>query len=115
MTTTEAAPKRRTRSKTRHSEILDAAAVQFNRKGVSLTAFREISQTLGVTRRALYHYVADREDLVFQAYRRTCDVLDAHLTAAEDTGGGVLGTLERFLDRVFAPDEPELCAITELG
>lgn len=109
------AAKKRTRSKSRHAEILDEAARQFNRKGVSLTAFREISEALGVTRRALYHYVSDREDLVFQAYIRTCERLEAHMAEAEAEGGGVVATLERFFDLTFAPAEPELCAITELG
>jgi AcrR family transcriptional regulator len=107
-------PKRRTRSRSRHTEILDEAARQFNRRGVSLNAFKDIADALGVSRRALYHYVADREDLVFQCYRRTCATLEGLLVAA-DEGRGALATIDRFYDLIFAPGQSELCAITEPG
>ncbi|HWK51659.1 MAG TPA: helix-turn-helix domain-containing protein, partial [Steroidobacter sp.] len=49
----------------RHERVLDEAARQLNQKGVLLTSLAEIAAKLGVTRGAMYHYVADREDLVF--------------------------------------------------
>jgi AcrR family transcriptional regulator len=108
-------PKKRTRSKSRHTEILDEAARQFNRKGVSLNALQEIADALGVTRRALYHYVRDREDLVFQCYVRTCATLDSMLTIASAGASGAVNAIERFLDLVIGPGQPELCSLTELG
>lgn len=57
-------------SASKHERVLDEAARQLNEKGVLLTSLAEIAAKLGVTRGAMYYYVADREDLVFQCYRR---------------------------------------------
>ena len=59
----------------RHERVLDEAARQLNQKGVLLTSLAEIAGKLGVTRGAMYHYVADREDLVFQCYRRAAEII----------------------------------------
>ncbi|MET0535462.1 MAG: TetR/AcrR family transcriptional regulator, partial [Steroidobacter sp.] len=63
----------------RHEQVLDEAARQLNQKGVLLTSLAEIAAKLGVTRGAMYHYVADREDLVFQCYRRAAEIIARHL------------------------------------
>ena len=71
----------------RHERVLDEAARQLNQKGVLLTSLAEIAGKLGVTRGAMYHDVADREDLVFQCHRCAAEIIARHLREAERIGG----------------------------
>ena len=71
----------------KHERVLDEAARQLNEKGVLLTSLAEIAAKLGVTRGAMYYYVADREDLVFQCYRRAAEITARHLLEASRASG----------------------------
>ena len=99
----------------RHERVLDEAARQLNEKGVLLTSLAEIAAKLGVTRGAMYHYVADREDLVFQCYRRAAEIIARHLREAERVGGTSADVLVDFISRMLDPKEPEIAARAEIA
>lgn len=99
----------------RHERVLDEAARQLNQKGVLLTSLAEIAGKLGVTRGAMYHYVADREDLVFQCYRRAAEIIARHLREAERVGGDSAQVLGDFITRMLDPAEPEIAARAEIA
>jgi AcrR family transcriptional regulator len=99
----------------RHEQVLDEAARQLNQKGVLLTSLAEIAAKLGVTRGAMYHYVADREDLVFQCYRRAAEIIARHLREAERSGGNSAQVLANFIERMLDPAEPEIAARAEIA
>lgn len=99
----------------RHEQVLDEAARQLNQKGVLLTSLAEIAAKLGVTRGAMYHYVADREDLVFQCYRRAAEIIARHLREAERSGGNSARVLANFIERMLDPTEPEIAARAEIA
>jgi AcrR family transcriptional regulator len=101
--------------RSRHEQVLDEAARQLNQKGVLLTSLAEIAAKLGVTRGAMYHYVADREDLVFQCYRRAAEIIARHLREAERSGGNSAQVLANFIDRMLDPAEPEIAARAEIA
>lgn len=100
-------------STSRHDRVLDAAAKQLNARGVSLTSLAEIAGDLGISRAAMYYYVEDREDLVFQCYRRACEITARHLAEAMREGGDAERILSNFIDRMLDPNEPELAARAE--
>lgn len=50
--------------------ILKAAATCFNEKGFSGTSLKDVSRHLGLTDAALYYYVKNKEELVYQCYQR---------------------------------------------
>src|SRR5579864_8087533 len=54
----------------RRDALLEAAAAEFNARGISRASISRIAAAKGLTRAAVYYYVRDRDDLVFQAYRR---------------------------------------------
>ena len=70
--------------KARREEVLDEASRLLNANGVSQTTLQDLANVLGVTRNALYYYVADRTDLVFGAYQRACEATTDDLAAAAD-------------------------------
>lgn len=99
----------------RRDQLLDEAGRQFNASGVSLTSLTDIAEMLGVSRNALYYYVDDREDLVFQVYRRSCEIMFRRLGEAAGAGLTSLAVIEQFVAASLDPDEPELAALSELG
>jgi AcrR family transcriptional regulator len=99
----------------KHERVLDEAARQLNAKGVLLTSLAEIAAKLGVTRGAMYYYVADREDLVFQCYRRAAEITARHLLEAGRAGGTAADVLRSFVTRMLDPNEPEIAARAEIA
>lgn len=97
----------------RHERVLDEAAKQLNAKGVSLTSLTEIAEQLGISRAAMYYYVEDREDLVFQCYRRSCEITARRLNEATRDAGTAIEMLTRFVELMLDPNEPELAARAE--
>jgi AcrR family transcriptional regulator len=100
---------------TRHDLLLDAATRQLNSKGVLLTSLAEIAAALGISRSAMYYYVTDREDLVFQCYRRAAEVTARHLHEASRIGGTAADVLRTFVTRMLDPNEPEIAARAEMA
>ena len=99
----------------RLDQILDEAAKSLNSKGVSFTTLGEIADRRGVSRPALYYYVKDLEDLVFQTYRRSCEIILLYLGVAIETGGPATGVVAHFLSLALAEDAPEIAALGEIG
>jgi AcrR family transcriptional regulator len=62
-------------SKSRRDQLLDAAARQLNSKGISMTSITDVADQLGFSRASLYYYVEDREDLMFQVYLRSSELM----------------------------------------
>jgi AcrR family transcriptional regulator len=54
--------------------MLKAAASCFNAKGFSGTSLKDVSKHLGLTDAALYYYVRNKEELVYQCYLRAAEL-----------------------------------------
>lgn len=63
-----------TRFALKRHRILKAAAVCFNRKGYSGTSLKDVARHLGLTDAALYYYVRNKEELVYQCYLRAAEL-----------------------------------------
>ena len=101
--------------KSRRDRLIDEAARQLNAHGVTDSSLRDIAAELGISRAALYYYIEDREDLVFQVYRRTCELLARDLGEAVAARPCTLEVIQTFVARAVSPDEPELVALNEMG
>jgi len=99
----------------RHEQMLDEAARQLNASGVSLTSLANIAESLGVSRATLYQYIEDREDLVFQCYRRSCEAMARHLGEAIRLGQNAPEILSLFVERMLDPSQPEIAARAEIA
>lgn len=99
----------------RHEQMLDVAARHLNASGVSLTSLGEIAAILGVSRAALYQYIEDREDLVFQCYRRSCEVMARHLGEAIRLGSDAAEVIALFIERMLDPGQPEIATRAEIA
>jgi len=63
-----------TRFELQRHRILKAAATCFNQKGFSGTSLKDVSRHLGLTDAALYYYVKNKEELVYQCYLRAAEL-----------------------------------------
>ena len=104
-----------TAAKSRREQLLDQAARELNSKGISMTSLTDVADKLGFSRASLYYYVEDREDLMFQVYLRSSEIMARRLGEAAQTGGGALQVVGDFISRTLDPDEPELAALSEIG
>ncbi len=78
-----------TRFEAQRHRILKAAASCFNHKGFSGTSLKDVSRHLGLTDAALYYYVKNKEELVYQCYLRAAELgREAMDRAIEDGSTG---------------------------
>lgn len=77
---------RRESSSIKIDQVLAAASRQFNRNGVEATSIEAIAGSLGVTKGVLYHYLADKSELVTRCYERAFDFYDQFVEVARREG-----------------------------
>ena len=80
-----------------------------------MTSLTDVADKLGFSRASLYYYVEDREDLMFQVYLRSSEIMARRLEEAAQSGSGTLQVLGNFISRTLDPAEPELAALSEIG
>lgn len=97
----------------KRAQVLEEAARALNARGVSQTSLADIAKRVGVSRAALYYYFDDQEDLVFQCYRQSCELMAQQLEAAGRLGLPAMATLEAFVDGMLREDTAEFAALSE--
>jgi AcrR family transcriptional regulator len=99
----------------KRERIIQEAARCLNGQGVSQTSLASIARSVGISRAALYYYVEDQPDLVFQCYRQACEVKARRLSAARKAGGGALDIIEAFIDSMLTADQREIAVLSEIA
>ncbi|MQA93940.1 MAG: TetR family transcriptional regulator [Streptosporangiales bacterium] len=97
MSRSAAAPARRTPV---YDRIMEAAVDLFAEKGFDATSVAEIVERAAVTKGALYHYFASKDDLLFEIYHRLI--------------GAQLSDLDRITSLGLPPDETLRALIADL-
>ena len=79
-----------TKFQAQRDRLLKAAAHCFNQKGYSGTSLKDVAKQLGLTDAALYYYVRNKEELVYQCYVRAAEIgRDAMDRAMSDADSGL--------------------------
>lgn len=81
----------------KRQELLDEAALLFNRKGYSGTTLDELAGRLGLTKAALYYYVEGKEDLGYRSYLRTLEKQRGYIDAADRDATSGLDAVARYI------------------
>jgi AcrR family transcriptional regulator len=113
MGATAASNRRSFRHEERRTALLAAAAQAINSLGAGAINLNEIAARIGLSRNALYYYVADRTELVFECYRQTCEAALADLTEAEAASEDTGERLRRFIDLGLAHDRPVRAVLSD--
>jgi len=103
------------RRNTQREALLDEAAAQFNARGISGTSINDVARRIGLTRAALYYYVDDRDDLVFQCYERACQLTADDLRRADEDGADGPAKVEAYVRRALDPERPVSAVLSEIA
>lgn len=101
--------------RSRRDVLLDEAARQLNTRGISQTVLSDLAAALGLSRAAVYYYADDRQDLVFQCYRRACEALARDLSAASRDPGSRLDRIVAFVTRSLEEARVEEAVLSEVA
>jgi AcrR family transcriptional regulator len=89
-------PDRREQHARKRRAIVETAAALFNEKGFHATSLNELAERLNVTKGALYHYVAGKDDIALEILRINTAESDRGLEAAAEAPVSGLERLRRF-------------------
>lgn len=93
----------------RHAVLAEAAAL-FNEKGYHATSLSEVADRLGFTKTAIYYYVKNKNDLLYQTYMHSLDEIDQATQDAENNGDNGMEKLCQYvLSKAFV--HPEASAL----
>jgi AcrR family transcriptional regulator len=95
--------------------VLEEATKTLNRYGVSQTSLTKIAENVGVSRAALYYYIEDQEDLVFQCYTQSCEQMARILNRAAHSTRDPLAIVDAFIEGVFDEEDVEFAALSEVA
>ena len=101
--------------RSRRDLLLDEAARQLNARGISQTVLIDLAAALGLSRAAVYYYADDRQDLVFQCYRRACEALARDFAASARMPGTALDRIADFMARSLDPERVEEAVLSEVA
>jgi AcrR family transcriptional regulator len=86
-----------TRFELQKDRMLRAAAKCFNEKGFSGSSLKDVAAILGLTDAALYYYVRNKEELVYQCYLRAAAVGREAMQLAVDESVDGMQTVLHYL------------------
>lgn len=98
----------------KREEIITSAAALFNERGISGTSLAVVAEAADIARASIYHYVTDRNELVFQCYSRACELTQQDLAEAAKAKTGFLRVIE-FVKRALTPDRAPVAVLTEIN
>jgi AcrR family transcriptional regulator len=87
--------------------VLQAAATLFNQKGYHATSLADVAARLQITKTALYYYVSNKNDLLYQCYLKALAEIDEARDSAERDGTSGMDKVCRYaLSEAFTKHEP---------
>ena len=102
-------PARRGRPGYDLESVLAVAVKLFNERGYDGTSMEDLSRKLGITKSAIYHHVASKQDLLRLAVNRAMDALFAEVDQLGQVDGRAIDRLEHLVRgsvMVLASNQP---------
>lgn len=81
--------------------FLRAGSMMFNQRGYMGTSLDEIASQLDVTKGAFYYHIKNKEDLLFQCFKRTLELENQMIDMASETGDDGARKIELTLRYLF--------------
>ena len=98
----------------KRAAVLRGAAKAFNKYGFHGTSLGDIAESLGVTKPALYHYVKNKQEMLFLLREATLTAAFDSLDFAESRGGSgrtrLIATLRDYIQTINSKDS--ICVIS---
>ncbi|MBI3675828.1 MAG: TetR/AcrR family transcriptional regulator [Proteobacteria bacterium] len=102
---------RRANSAAKIERLLMTASQLFNRRGIDGTSLDDITNALGATKGALYHYLDNKTDLVVRCYKRAFALYERFADASDAKGRS---GFERALIGVYLNVQAHTCGLSPL-
>ena len=109
-----AAPRRGRPPRFTPDELLDLVVAEFNARGYDATSMEDIARATGMTKSAVYHHVAGKEELLRRAVGRALEALFAVLDEPGAREGSAVDRLEHVVRRSVDVLAAELPYVTLL-
>ena len=77
--------------------LMEQAALAFKERGFYATSMEDIATALGVTKGALYRYIKNKQEILFECFLSSSRIADAALMLAVDHDGDGLSKLGVFI------------------
>jgi len=90
-------PSRNELRSAKRSALIREAAMAFRSKGFYATSMEDIATALGVTKGALYRYVENKQEILFECFKASNQLGEAALELARWTPGSGLEKLRTFI------------------
>ena len=81
--------------------FLRAGSMMFNERGYMGTSLDDIAEQLDVTKGAFYYHIKNKEDLLYQCFKRTLELENQMIGLACENGGSGAEKIERVLRYLF--------------
>ena len=107
-------PKPARKRAARRDLLLDEAGRRINAQGAEAIVLNDIAEQVGLSRNALYYYVADRADLVFRTYLRACETMTDDLVTAHEQGQDPAERLALFIRTSLAFERPAQAVLSDI-
>jgi AcrR family transcriptional regulator len=92
--------------------ILIAASSLFNRRGIGATRIDDVADALQLSKRAVYHHVGQKQDLVDACVERSYQHALAVMAAADALAGSRMAALTASIrDVIVASSDPDVCVM----
>jgi len=85
------------RSGVRRDELIEVAARVFAAQGYGNTSIQEIADQVGLLKGSLYHYIATKEDLLFEVIRSTMITWQDLVSSARNSNAATLEKLHNYI------------------
>jgi AcrR family transcriptional regulator len=90
----------------RHTDIkrnafLQVGSMMFNQRSYMGTSLDDVAEQLDVTKGAFYYHIQNKEDMLYQCFQRTLELMDEMLNRASNDGKNGAEKIERFLRYLF--------------
>jgi AcrR family transcriptional regulator len=85
----------------KRNAFLQVGSMMFNQRSYMGTSLDDVAEQLDVTKGAFYYHIQNKEDMLYQCFQRTLELMDEMLNRASDDGKNGAEKIERFLRYLF--------------
>ena len=85
----------------KRSAFLQVGSLMFNQRGYMGASLDDVAEQLDVTKGAFYYHIRNKEDLLYQCFQRTLELIDQMMGQAENDGSSGAEKIELVLRYLF--------------
>ncbi len=85
----------------KRNAFLQVGAMMFNQRGYVGASLDDVAEQLDVTKGAFYYHIQNKEDLLYQCFHRTLELVGEMIDRASKDGGNGAEKIERVLRYLF--------------